>query len=255
MEIAREKGVKVIRQQGKGKTDALKTALNHVEQEYMLLMDGDYTYPPIHIKDLYLKAFQENATHVIGARTVDRKNIPPINRIGNYILTKTFNVLFNTNLRDLCSGMYLIKTSEARQILYETKGFSIEAELAAHTASSARKIADHPIKYRERIGKSKLSRIHGLHIFRDLFLLAWYYHPAFFIFASSSLALIPASIILSWVAVELLLFGVKHSVWAIIGVTIFGVGALALLLAIMALYLKRLERRLHAKIHQIYRFK
>ena len=64
--------------------------------------------------------------------------------------------------------MYLIKTSEARQILYETKGFSIEAELAAHTASSARKIADHPIEYRERIGKTKLSRIHGLHIFRDL---------------------------------------------------------------------------------------
>ncbi len=44
--VAEERGVRVIRQLGRGgKADAIKTALRYVETPYMLVMDGDYTYP------------------------------------------------------------------------------------------------------------------------------------------------------------------------------------------------------------------
>jgi len=44
VEIAREAGATVVRQHGKDKTGALKTAFEHVRTPYLLLMDGDHTY-------------------------------------------------------------------------------------------------------------------------------------------------------------------------------------------------------------------
>src|SRR5215831_14429614 len=43
-EVASRMGARVMHQQGKGKTGALKTAIDNVSTPYMLVMDGDYTY-------------------------------------------------------------------------------------------------------------------------------------------------------------------------------------------------------------------
>lgn len=45
-EIAKEKGAKVIYQQGKGKALAVMTGLKHVYMPYVAVIDGDYTYNP-----------------------------------------------------------------------------------------------------------------------------------------------------------------------------------------------------------------
>jgi len=45
-EIAKEKGAKVIYQQGKGKALAVMTGLKHVDTPYVAVIDGDYTYNP-----------------------------------------------------------------------------------------------------------------------------------------------------------------------------------------------------------------
>ena len=241
-EIAREKGVHVILQEGTGKAAAIRTAARYVKTPYVLVMDGDCTYDPAHIKAM-LEAIK-NADEVIGARVYGRENIPLLNRLGNWIITKTFNLLFGTKLRDVCSGMWMTRTEVLRGMLPETRGFSIEVEVAANIASSAGLIEEVPIRYRGRIGKPKLKRIHGFSILKDVLKLSWAYNPAFFIFAISSLILLPSLFVLVWVALELFLFGVKHHVWAIIGVMGAGVGIIALLLSIMALYLKRLEYRI-----------
>lgn len=34
----------------------------------------------------------------------NRKNIPLINRFGNWVITKMFNILFGTRLKDVLSG-------------------------------------------------------------------------------------------------------------------------------------------------------
>lgn len=248
VEIAREKGVKVIYQDGKGKAEAIKTAIEHVNTEYMLVMDGDYTYDPKYIDKMlrYIWEYDE----VIGARTIGRENIPLINRFGNWVITKAFNILFGIKLKDVCSGMYLIKTNIAKEIKYESGGFSLEIEIAAHTASMSGKIRDIDIKYRKRIGKQKLSRLHGLKILFDAVILAWKYNPAFFIFGIGSLLTIPAIIIIGWVAYEYIILGIKHYIWAMIGLSLGSIGVIATLLAIMTLYLKRLEIRILEKIRR-----
>jgi len=249
VEVAASKGVKVVLQEGVGKADAVKTALKYVSTPYMLLIDGDHSYDPSRV-DLMLSLMPEY-DEVIGARLFGRENIPLINRFGNYVITKVFNVLFGTKLKDVCSGMWLIKTEVLKEVWFESRGFSVEVEVAAHVASTSRRIAEVGINYRERVGKPKLRRYHGLKILFDALRLTWRYNPALLIFGTGALALIPALAIVSWVAYELLINNVKHYVWAILGVTLGGVGVISLLLAMIALYIKRFEYRVIEKIEKL----
>ena len=249
VKIAREKGAKVIMQEGKGKADAIKTAVKHVNTPYMLVMDGDWTYPAKHIKQLYIKALKDGLDIVIGARNKD--NMPLSYKVGNWILTKFFNILFGCKLKDVLSGMYLAKTDTLKAMLFDTKGFSIESEIAAHISSTTGKIGEIPIEYRERIGKKKLGRKHGLKIAKDMIKLAWSYNPTFTIYATASLLLIPGLAIGTWVAYHYFFTGIKYYIKGLIAIILATTGFQSLQLAILALYLKRLEQRMNRSIKEI----
>lgn len=252
-DIAKRMGAKVIFQEGKGKADAIRTALKHVDTPFMLIMDGDYTYPAKEIPNLLRKALKERYDEVIGARLKGRENIPLINRLGNRILTTTFNMIFGTNLSDVCSGMYLVKTSLLKELGVESKGFNIEVEIAAIIASMGGKIGEIPIEYRKRIGTKKLRIWHGLSIFLEILRLAIKYNPVFLVFTMGSLLLIPGFAIASWVIYKLLFLGIKHHVWALVSVMMSTTGLLSLMLAILSLYMKRLELRIRGQLEQIRR--
>src|SRR5579863_3591349 len=128
-EILREYGVPLVQQHGGGKTGALKTALEHVNTPYVLVMDGDCTY-----KASDIVKFLPHAKHydeIIGARKNPKglkKSISTSHRFGNRIITKTFNFLFGTHLSDVLSGMYLLKTEAARQMDLDSADFTVEVE-------------------------------------------------------------------------------------------------------------------------------
>ncbi|MEM0024633.1 MAG: glycosyltransferase family 2 protein [Thermofilaceae archaeon] len=248
--IAASKGAKVVVQEGRGKADAIRTAVKHVATPYVVVMDGDYTYPAKHIAELLEKAVGEGLDEVIGARRRGREHIPLVNRFGNWVITKAFNLLFATHLSDVCSGMYLVRTDVLREVRFEAKGFSVEVEIAAHVASTTRRIDEIPIEYRRRIGRPKLGRRHGFTIMLDALKLALRYNPVFLLFSASSLILVPSLALAAWVGYRWLLQGVKHYVWGIIAIVGVGVGFISLLLAIMALYLKRLELRILERLQR-----
>jgi len=248
VEIARSKGVRVVYQKGRGKADAIRTAVEHVNTHYMLVMDGDYTYPAKHILELLEKIHFEGHDEVIGARVRGRENIPFVNRFGNRVLTAFFNLLFGTRLTDVLSGMYILRTESVRTALFESKGFSIESEIAAHIVSSGGSIAEHPIEYRRRLGEKKLKVWDGVKIAVDMVKLAWKYNPVFFIAFIGSLLLFPGLTLAAYVVYHYLLHGVKYYVKGIIAAVMVGVGLISMLLAVLALYLKRMEWRI---LHQV----
>ncbi|MEM4491955.1 MAG: glycosyltransferase, partial [Sulfolobales archaeon] len=221
--------------------------LRYVRTPYVVVMDGDYTYDPKDIEKL-LESMDEY-DEVIGVR--DRANIPRVNRFGNLVITWLFNLLFGTKLRDVCSGMYLLRTDVAREVGFESRGFSVEVEIAAHVASTGGRIGEVEISYRKRIGRPKLRKVHGLQIATTAVRLMLKYNPTFFFFLASSLALIPGVVIIGYVAYKLLFYGVKHYVWALLGVTAGGVGLISLLIAIFALYMKRFEYRVLRTLREL----
>ena len=147
LDVVKSYGVNVIQQHGLGKTGAIKTAIDHVKTPYMVLIDGDFTYDPKDI-DLFLPHLRYYS-QIIGSRKNGRENISKFNRLGNWVINRTFNLLFGTNLTDVCSGLYALDTSFAKGMVLETKGFDVEVEIAAQ-ASEVGSITEVPISFGSR---------------------------------------------------------------------------------------------------------
>jgi len=250
VEIVRSKGVKLVFQEGKGKADAIATALRYVETPYVVIMDGDYTYPAKHIDDLVKALIERRCDEVIGARLYGEGH-RPIFRFGNRVLTTWFNLLFGTKLRDVLSGMYALKIDAVKDMLFEMKGFSVESEIAAHIASMGGKICEVAIEYRKRLGKKKLGIKHGILIALDMLRLAYRYNPATLFLAASLLALLVGGAILVHVAIDYLLHGIKHHVRALIGLGIASAGFVGAMLSLFAVFVKRMELRLYRRIREL----
>ncbi|UCG45095.1 MAG: glycosyltransferase [Candidatus Bathyarchaeota archaeon] len=240
--VAKSNGCQVLYQHSQGKSGAIETAIEHVKTPYLLVMDGDCTYDPKDIESFLAHA--DKYDQIIGVRANGRKNIPRLNRFGNFLITKTFNLLMGTKLRDVCSGMYLVNTAAARQLELNANGFDVEVEIAAQTATKGR-VTEVPIVYKKRVGQQKLkSWKHGFQIILSVFRLARTYNPALLFSGLVALAIVPASFILGWVALEVLLHGIWHSGYALTGLMLLVLASQGLTVATISLLLRRMERRI-----------
>lgn len=240
LEIIKErKIVKFISQHGSGKTGAIKTAIENVTTPYLLVIDGDYTYQAKDIQRLLNHC--RSYAQVIGAR--DRANIKLVHRFGNWIITRTFNLLFGAYLSDVCSGMYLLNTKVAKQLELNSEGFITEVEIAAQiTANNS--LTEVPISYRLRLGKAKLSAFSGFSILSAVVKLAWRYNPLLLLSSIASITMIPALCILGWVVYAQIASSIWYSGWALIGVFLMLFASQSLLLAAVSALIKRMENRI-----------
>jgi dolichol-phosphate hexosyltransferase len=241
--IAFGNGVNVVYQHGIGKAGAVKTAIERVETPYIVFMDADHTYDP---KDIWrMLVHAEHYSHVIGTR--DWKYIPRMHRFGNWVISQVFSVLFSVKVSDVCSGMYLLETEEVRKYRLEETGFNVEIELAAQSASREN-LTEVPIDYRPRIGQKKLSTWTGFSILRAAFSLARRYNPILLYSTLTGLSVVPAAVVLGWVAFEVLTKRVWHSGWALLGIMLLLIAAQAFTLASVSILTKHSERRLMEEI-------
>lgn len=238
--IAFGNGVKLAYQHGIGKAGAVKTALEHEKKPYVLFMDGDGTYDP---KDIWrLINHSDHYSHVIGAR--DKKHIGLTHRFGNWVISQLFSLLFSTRMTDVCSGMYLLETDEAKNYNLEEPGFVAEIELAAQSAAS-QQLTEVPINYRPRIGKAKLNTWRdGRAILYAAFKLAWKYNPILLYGALGAFLMIPGVSILIWVISEYLMKSTWHLAWAILSAVLLVTAAQAFTLSAVSVLTKQTEMRL-----------
>ena len=240
-DIAKRKGAVVIFQESKGKAGAIRTAINHVETPYMLVMDGDFTYDPASIENL-LRSGQHN-DEVIGIRK-NRENIPALNRFGNWVLNISFKWLIGTPVSDVCSGMYLLRTEFAKGLIIGSESFDCEVEIASQVATGGR-LAEAPINYRKRIGQRKLNSLRdGIRIMGSIIWMANHHNPVFLYSGISFLIMVPASIILVWVAYENFVNHIWHAGFALFGGMLVIVATQALAIMVISLLIKRVERRI-----------
>jgi len=227
-----------------GKADALKSALDHVDTENIVVMDGDYTYPADYVCSL-VEALDQGHDLAIGVRkNAEKGSQGLIYRFGKWVLTSFFNALFGTRLSDVLSGMYAVKREVLEEMFFESRGFGIESEIAAHVASSGGSIAEVPISYRKRVGEKKLKSIHGLGIAATMLRLSWRYNPVFFIFILGSLIAIPGLILGAYVAYNLLFLGINYYFKGLVAIFLTLAGIQLFVAALISLYMKRIELRI-----------
>ena len=254
VEVASSYGVVVLPQEGRGKADAVRTALKYVRTPYVVVMDGDYTYPARYIPKLLEALTSGDCDLVVGARVLGEGSQGVLFRFGNRVLTAFFDIMFGARLRDVLSGMYASRLADLREVGFEMGGFSLESEVVAHFASLGR-VCEVPIEYRPRLDPEakKLRVVHGLRIALDMLRLTWRYNPVFTIFALGALLLIPGLALGAWVGYHYLFTGVKYYVKGLIAITMTLVGLLFLALAIITLYIRRTELRLRRYIRETLR--
>jgi dolichol-phosphate mannosyltransferase len=174
------------------------------------------------------------------------ENMSNLHKLGNRIITKTFDLLFGTFIGDVCSGMYMLRTDLVKGLHLEKHPLSVEQEIAAEMVLSSGSMTTVPINYRKRVGgvsKVKTWR-QG---FRDLmtnFDLARTHNPIMLFSVIATLALIPAFGILGYASSLYLLLGQYHSGYFLAGLVLLVLGAQGFTVATIAAMLRRLDRRL-----------
>jgi len=180
-EIAKREGARVEVQQGKGKGAAVKQAFEAIEDDIIVMIDGDGTYLPSEVNKLLDPIREGKAEHVIGNRFAYGGAFARLHRIGNWVLNKIFGFGYGIRLNDILSGYRALTRDAVRKMNLEKEGFEIETEMAIESVKRGIRIKEVPIRYEKRKGKSKLNFVRdGSKIAYTLYVLARTHNPIFY---------------------------------------------------------------------------
>ena len=169
IQIAEEKGARVVVEPRRGKGRGMRTALDMTQAEFLFMLDGDYTYPPSYIAEM-LELLRDTYPVVIGSRLrgqIEKGGMSRLNVIGNHLLTMIANILYGTGLSDLCTGYWGLRGEGIPNLNLSADGFDFEAELFSQIAKKGYRIGEIPIYYRRRQTPAKLRSL------RDGFKIGW----------------------------------------------------------------------------------
>lgn len=122
-------------------------------------IDCDTTYPLESFAKMF--PYLENHSMIIGARNFNE--IDPIRRLGNKVHTWIASVLFNTKIRDINSGMRIIKLSSFKGHV-SAKNMGMVAQMTCFAIRNKIPFKELNIEYGQRIGESKLKLRDGFTI-------------------------------------------------------------------------------------------
>jgi glycosyltransferase involved in cell wall biosynthesis len=159
VEISKEKKARVILEKRKGYGRAYKTGFSKAKGEIIVTMDGDTTYPDELVPELVEKLKREKLDYITCDRLskLDKEVMSKKHRLGNWILTKTGNVLFRIKIRDNQSGMWIFRKKILKQLDIKSDGmaFSEEIKIEAFRNKNLKSI-EISVPYYVRVGDIKL---------------------------------------------------------------------------------------------------
>jgi glycosyltransferase involved in cell wall biosynthesis len=165
--VARSHGLYVVRhRRNAGKAAAVRTGVRFARGRDVIIIDADDTYPVERVPEV--AGLLEAHEYVVAVRTIGRRNISYLNRIGNEAFRFLISVVAGHALGDPLSGLYGIRRLALEQMDLRSSGFAVEAEIAVKACRGNLRIAHVPIEYRPRIGTSKLRPVRdGIAILRE----------------------------------------------------------------------------------------
>ena len=134
-----------------GKGAAVKTALEHARGEYAAIFDADLEYEPEDLARLMPPLLDGRANACFGVRVFDGFSSHSfLFVIGNRAVTLAANMLFNVYLHDIMTCQKMMRTEVFRGLPLQSRGFSIEPEIAARLVQRGERIFEVPVHYRAR---------------------------------------------------------------------------------------------------------
>jgi len=174
-EVANKNGATVLYENHRGKGNAFQHFVYWLKDnprfDYVVMLDGDYTYNPEE-KHLVLDPLVEgNADVVMGCRLGNLKenSMPKLNFVGNNLLTIAAQVLYwNFSMTDLCTGYWAFRSEVLKDLKINACSFDLEADLYSKSRKRGFRVVSVPITYGARVGNEKLRVKHAIGILKRL---------------------------------------------------------------------------------------
>ncbi len=162
--IAREAGVTVLRESTPGYGRACLKGIDYLKKKevrpsIVIFLDADHSDYPEEMRELIKPILENKADLVIGSRALGQKesgSMTPQQIFGNWLATLLLRVLYKITFTDL--GPFRAIRFDSLLLLDmqdKTYGWTVEMQLKA--AKLGLRCMEVPVRYRKRIGFSKIS--------------------------------------------------------------------------------------------------
>ncbi|RJQ18490.1 MAG: glycosyltransferase family 2 protein [Nitrospiraceae bacterium] len=173
---------------------SLKTGIKHSSGDIIIITDADSTYPVERIPEFVSILADNDFDMVVGARTGENVNIPPIRKPAKWMISRLANYLAGINIPDLNSGFRIIKKEAVKNFIsILPNGYSFTTTITLAMTTNAYNVKYVPINYLKRTGKSKIRPIKDTLNFIQLIVRTTLYFDPLKIFIPVSLAMFGAS--------------------------------------------------------------
>ncbi|MBT4039782.1 MAG: glycosyltransferase [Rhodospirillales bacterium] len=164
--------IKVFKQPGKGKGDAVRKGFDEARGDVLIILDADLTVPPEQIPKFYDAIVNGKGEFINGTRFVYPMESGAM-RFLNYWANRTFSVIFswllNQRFTDTLCGTKVLQEKHYKQIVANRSYFGEfdpfgDFDLIFGAAKLNLKITEIPIRYADRTyGETQISRFrHGV---------------------------------------------------------------------------------------------
>lgn len=139
--------------QNRGKGAAIRTALEKIDSDLVLIQDADLEYDPTDYSVLIEPFLKNDADVVYGTRFHGGRAVRVHlfwNYFANKILTLITNILTNINFSDMETGYKVFKTNVLKSIKLVENDFRFEPEVTIKLAYKKKKFFEVPISYNGR---------------------------------------------------------------------------------------------------------
>jgi glycosyltransferase involved in cell wall biosynthesis len=183
---AKNAGATVLQEKRKGYGFACLKGMDYIankkiKPEIVVFLDGDYSDYPEQLTELIDPILKENIDFVIGSRVErlrEKGSMTPQQIFGNWLATSLMKLFFGAKFTDL-GPFRAIKYEKllALEMVDKTYGWTVEMQLKALKQKLS--YQEIPMKYRNRIGVSKVSGTVKGSIFAGIKILSWIFKYSF----------------------------------------------------------------------------
>lgn len=133
-----------------GKGAALRTGIEHVSGDIVIIQDADLEYDPADYEPLIQLILEGKTDVAYGSRLYEGKQSTSFKftqLLGNKVLTLMTNILYNTTLTDMETCYKAFKSDFIKGIEIKSNRFDFEPEITAKVLKKGARLHELPISY------------------------------------------------------------------------------------------------------------
>ncbi|HLO44053.1 MAG TPA: glycosyltransferase family 2 protein [Leadbetterella sp.] len=184
--VAKNAGATVLKEDQKGYGYACLLGMNHIaktapDTDIVVFLDGDYSDYPEELLLLIKPIIEDKVDMVIGARVAHLRlpnSMTPQQVFGNWLATFLMKIFFGAKFTDL-GPFRAIKYQKLLDLNMEDKTYGWTVEMQLKALKQNLSYVEVPVRYRKRIGVSKVSGTIKGTIMAGVKILGWIFKYSF----------------------------------------------------------------------------